>query len=47
MSFNSSYLEPAADAKSLRSYPTLCDPINGLGSAIPGIEVPTIFKALI
>ena len=29
----------AADAKSLQSCPTLCDPIDGspLGSAIPGI----------
>ena len=32
-------LSPAAAAKSLQSYPTLCDPIDGSppGSPIPGI----------
>ena len=32
-------MRPAAAAKSLRSYPTLCDPIDGSppGSTIPGI----------
>ena len=33
--------EPAAAAKSLKSCPTLCDPIDGSppGSAVPGILV--------
>ena len=33
------YISPAASAKSLQSYPTLCDPIDGSppGSPVPGI----------
>ena len=34
-----SYLRPAAAAKSLQSWPTLCNPIDGSppGSPVPGI----------
>ena len=36
---SAAFIEAAAAAKSLQSYPTLCDPIDGspLGSSVPGI----------
>ena len=39
MTFHNRDLAAAAAAKSLQSFPTLCDPINGSppGSTIPGI----------
>ena len=38
-SITSSFVDPATAAKSLQSFPTLCDPIDGSppGSPIPGI----------